>query len=327
MNLTPRTKFLADINTDGKIIVGTAIAGFQTIAARLGFALLGSQYLLEDGLDRWEIGVCDPYGDRVAAFSSAGPFDADTTGYTCSIVALPTCYLNTSPSSTGLVTPIPAVGQNAHDSLAGGRNASVGDASASSVALGAGAFITTQAPRSVVLGANTYVGYNHAGATALGHNARATQPGEVVLGDRYRPHIGFLAVSGGPNIESGGTSDLFAISDATGEADMAYASLGSLKPDGNGYYAADIRVTGTVSVTSTNEADRKVFDVDYLVTHDANGSPVSTLYFNSTVMFNGASNIAATLSLNASSQLQITNPAITGLRVMGLLTLTKIMRG
>lgn len=330
MNLTPRTKFNATLNADGKIVVGVAVTGYDLpISPYLSFGglLQSSYYVLEHAADgAWEIGSCDANGARVTSYFNTGgaAFAVSTSGYTCAVIAPPGAYIDSTPGTDGLASPAPVVDPTAQNALAAGRGATVGYGAHRGMAMGIGANVS--APNAMAAGFGATVDYGQQGAAALGPRSRPAVPGEMSLGNHFMPHVGFIAVSASVNAADGGTNDLLLVTDATDAAAMSYASISSFMPDGNSLYYADVRVQGTITVTSDDPNDKKVIGIDYMTSHATYRDATDTLYFTATTLFAGSNNIAVTISLNASRMLQAAAPATSGLRIMGLLLVSKIMR-
>lgn len=325
MNIQPRVKFSATISSIGNIVVGTATPSYLTPSG-------GSYwYLLEKATD-WEIGYVDDTlagKKRVPNLNSGSDFADDESGLTCTLVEPQYSVVAVTPSSSGFATA-PYVNDNAYDSVASGSGVSV--SSESSVAAGARALIQGSSPKSVVVGfeseaqgeLSTAVGAQAttvSGGVALGALSQTTNPGEVSIGSAYSPHISFLAVKAPVGVDAGGTFEFLALTGALSGGSQVTGALASLLPAraNAAYLTFHHRIQGTIVCKASSAADNRVYDLDILV---MNGT---VMYTTATSKYSGANDVTYTLSLNGSGHLQIVSPAITGLKVTGLLQITKIL--
>ena len=314
MILTHRSKFEASIDSSGKIVWGLALNGYQSVTSTDFYG--STQYLLENPAGRWEIGyqpVEDGSLPRVVVESSAGNFANGTTGLTCSVIATKDAFASCSHpgSETSTAAPL-ALGT---DSLCIGRGAQAN--SDRNTIAGIGAYSGIAKPDVTLFGFQARC--ELARGTAIGSEAVVAHPGESVIGSSKTSHISVIPVATAP-ISGAGTYQLKAIESTDGSA--VPTSLAALNVDGpyNSYYAEFwVRVTGTVIVRSANGNDLKVFNVDYM------RQPSGAVYSNITALFTGSNAPAITLVVNASGNLEATVPALSDMRVSGVLRVDKLI--
>jgi len=314
MILTHRSKFDASINSSGKIVQGGALNGYRAV---MSSDYSGStQYLLEDPAGRWEIGY-QPVGDgslpRVVVESSAGDFANGTTGLICSVIATKDAFVACSHPGAETSTSAPlALGG---DSLCAGRGAQA-NADRGTI-IGVGASCSSEKYDTTLLGFKSRCEYGR--GTAIGSEAVVAHPGESVIGSSKTSHISVIPVAT-DTISGAGTYPLKAIEDVSSSATPT--SLVSLNVTGpyNSFYAEFwVRVTGTVVVRSANADDLKVFNVEYM------SRSGGTVYSTITALFTGSNAPAITLAVNASGNLEVTVPALSGTKVSGVLRVDKLI--
>lgn len=316
LQLQPRVKFEASTNSSGDIVEGSAISGFNTPGSG------AYSYLLESGTD-WEIGFNDPSkssGSRRVPWSNSGSnFANSTSGLTCSLVALPGALMSQTPADDGALGSSPII--SGVNGIAFGRGATA--LAAECMAIGIGA--STEGAGAIAIGRSA--GAEFLGSMAIGRQARSTSPGERVFGNSFTPHVTHLPVTSDSD-GSVGSVRLLALHHGNFDGSNLAAAMYSMKPTGPGdNFYAEIRIQGTISmIAGTTENTRKVIDVDAMVTYNLSDSAVNILWETYTAKHSGASAVDVTVSLDYQCLPQITvNSTASGLKVNGLLTLTKIM--
>lgn len=309
-----RIKFTTSIDAN-TILPGTAVNGFKA----LNTGAIGGQpwaYLLEDGVGGWEIGVQYGASARTPLEASNGGsslFGASATDLTCTLIVPQTGFV----SGDGTY-PAPTTGASA-DALAIGRGA--GGLAPRSVVIGVEAGFTTPTNfhNSVVIGYRA--SSENKRSVALGALAKVAHPGEAVIGSFSASHVSSIAVA----TDYPGAGGTFALK-SVGEVDdygaptlVEFSSGVSGPYEGSAIYGSYmIRVQGTIFAKGDNDADRKVFNVDYATYEGA------TIYNNNTALFTGANTPAITLAVNASEQLVITVAAGITSKVSGVLRVDKL---
>lgn len=338
MEYKARVKFNASISATQDLVPGTAVTG-GFVTSALPTANQGKHhYILEKAATgEVETGMYDGSQGTVANRRITGAgfrFAASTTGLVCSFIAATNAYV--CCTTTGMAST-PTV--NSNDSVALGDAATVGDGSVYSLAVGnsatadggsadlgycvaVGCLASASAGLSTALGANANVTNDsdtRTGGTAVGANAKTATAGEVALGQRDIPHMGFVPVRADSGVSAGGTFPMRAIGyNNAGTMELYDIPSYPLRytPDGSFSYA--VRVQGTIVARATATANFKSWNIDFMF------DGTTLLYSTFTVLHAGANNPAITWAATSSGALEVTAPAIAGLFVTGVLTVTKI---
>ena len=315
-----RYKFSASI-VSGSIVPDTAEPGFLVLNAG-GIGSKNWAYLLEDGAGVWEIGYQPGSGSLVAVESSAGSFavfGANVSNLTCTLIVPASGYVACGPQASPNSAAFDAPFAQYADSLAIGRGSGAGAPRTIAIGVDSGTKNPVDCDESVIIGYRAYSEKKM--SSAIGYLSKPAHDGENVIGSHYTSHISSIAVKT-DDLSAGGTGVLKSIAAVDAYAEpttLSTFSAGVAGPYNNVYATYMIRVLGTIYAKSSNVNDLKIFNVDYM-TYDG-----ASIYSNITALFTGSNAPAITLTVNASEQLEISVPALTGLQISGVLRVDKLL--
>lgn len=336
----PRVKVSASTDSAGAIILGLPIDGFDSLYPG-GQELYMVKYLLEDpATGAWEMGDytpnhLNPAFVRVPNFGSSVPPDA--TGLIFSVVAPPSAYVACHNDINSEFSP----SVQSLRSLAAGSGASVSADAPESSAVGVNAHAEGSrslavgysaiagSPRTSAVGANSQTGdyFEAPGSTAVGYASRTVAPGGVALGNYHTPHLQTVPVRATAvvdfvpvdSVASGGTFPFWCVSDGGVGQPHELSEVFSYGPSNLDTYVGVTRVQGTVVASATSALNEKIFNVDYAF------KGTTLLYSSFTALHTGGNNPAISLSLGTDLMLRVTNPAIAGLKIAGLLLVSNVV--
>lgn len=339
MKFETRIKFNCSVSAQGDITIGSAVPGF------LAGDFTSQTYnvfhiLLENAANGgWVTAIYDADAAAGTRFTFV---DAGTTSISfpqaslvCSFIAPPSSlvvgsYRGTPKSATvSSLNSVAlgnrgAVGNNAPNSLA--VVGAVNDGAQAGVAVGEGA--TVGAPQGIAIGVNaevqdqtdfqTFNTISNQGAMAIGHRAKSTTGGEVVLGNSGMAHMSGVPIATG-DVSAGGTFTFKAVAGFDGN--LYQPILTEIMSTNQAFVPQNterlsgwvIHIQGVIVARADVAANNKTVKVEWVT-----GGTLTQ-----TTLTNGANDISLGLAMNA-GRLETTVAAIAGLRLEGYLHITKI---